>query len=286
MSLEPQSSPLLNEAVDLLRLGTYRIQEAAAGSQHALMELGDSVFQTLSRASDLYGALPSSLVNDGDSTGIDPDIISDEALSVDCAGCRFVASVTDIKNKAATSILESLPIGTEALITSDDLRLLLVAVDINGGVGDHTYTLSADTGNDDGNNRRRKGLRRALRSVAAAAAPEVDIPSGLLDACQTYPRDACQQPMLIEMSYTRDATFLLEGLGKAKFVSAAAGFAGVDEEGLSADLVSGMLGLRIASLEPHQQSGGTDSLLNSSAALHFPLDTQVCLDIINMSCFH
>ena len=265
MTLEPGSSPLLHEAVVLLRLGTYRIQEAAAGSRYALIELADNVLQTLSRESDLYGAL-SSVVDD--SAG---DLDSSEALSVDRMGCSFVGSVMDIKKKVAMSLLELLPIGTETFITFDDLRLAVVAVDINGDVGDRTYTLFRNR-NDDGN-RRRKGLRRALRTVAAKAAPEVDIPSGLLDACQAYPHDACPQPMLIEMSYTRDATFLLSGMGHAKFVSTAARFAGVDEDGLSATLVSGMLGLRLASLDPRQS--GTDSLLNSSAILHFPLDTQV-----------
>ena len=265
MSLEPRSSPLLHEAIVLLRLGTYRIQEAAAGSKAALIELADSVLQTLSRASDLYGAM-SAVVDD--SAG---DLDSSTSLSVDRKGCSFVGAVMDIKNKAAMSLLELLPIGTETLITSDDLRLALISVDIDGGAGNQTYTLSAEK-NDDGN-RRRKGLRRSLRAVAANAAPEVDIPSGLLNACQAYPRDACPQPMLIEMSYTRDATFLLSGMGHAKFFSTAARFAGVNEEGLSATLVSGMLGLRLASLDPHQS--GTDSLLNNSAVLHFPLDTQV-----------
>ena len=265
MTLEPRSSPLLHEAIVLLRLGTYRIQEAAAGSKAALIELADSVLHTLSRASDLYGAL-SAVVDD--SAG---DLDSSEALPVDRMGCSFVGTVMDIKNKAAMSLLEFLPIGAETFITSDDLRLAVAAVDIDGGAGDRTYTLSANE-IDDGN-RRRKGLRRSLRAVAANAAPEVDIPSGLLNACQAYPRDICPQPMLIEMSYTRDATFLLSGMGHAKFVSTAARFAGVDEEGLSATLVSGMLGLRFASLGPHQS--GTGSLLNSSAALHFPLDTQV-----------
>ena len=197
MSLDPRSSSLLHEAVVLLRLGTYRIQEAAAGSRHALIELASSVLQTLSRASDLYGALSSVM----DDMTADPD--SSESLPVDSMGCRFVGSVMDIKNKAAMSLLELLPIGTETFITSDDLRLAVIAVDINGDVGDRTYTLSAN--NIDDGSKRRKGLRRALRAVAANAAPEVDIPSGLLDACQVYPRDTCPQPMLIEMSYTRDA---------------------------------------------------------------------------------
>ena len=267
ISLQPQSSSIIREAVALLRLGTYRIQEAAAGDLNGIMELSSSVLNTMTSALNQLGVLSSAI--DASRTG--PG--NTESESLDSTGCTIANSARDIREHVANMIFDGMPIGTEELVTSDDYRLITSVVDVNGGGdGDKTYILSGSDVDGDGGNKRR-ALRRALRSVAAAAVPEVDMPRGLLDACKVYPRDICPQPMLIEASYTRDATFLLPGLVKGSFISAAASFAGVDETGLVVSIVSGMLGFRLASLGPYQY--GTDSLLNSSVALHFPLDTQV-----------
>ena len=260
VSLEPQSTSIIREAVALLRMGTYRIQEAAAGDLDAIMELSSSVLNTMSSALNQLGVL-SSASNDP------------ENESLDSTGCSVANTARDIREHVASTIFECMPIGTEELVTSDDCRLITSVVDVNNGDGgDKTYSLSGpnDGGADGG---KRRALRRALRAVSAEAVPEVDMPRGLLEACKARPRDLCPQPMLIEASYTRDATFLLPGLVRGSFLSAAANFAGVDETGLVVSIVSGMLGFRLASLGPHQS--GADSLLNSSAALHFPLDTQV-----------
>ena len=259
VSLEPQSTSIIREAVALLRMGSYRIQEAAAGDLDAIMELSSSVLNTMSSALNQLGVL-SSASNDP------------ESESLDSTGCSVANSARDIREHVASMIFECVPIGTEELVTSDDYRLITSVVDVNDGGGDKTYFLSGP--NDGGDGGKRRALRRALRAVPAEAVPEVDMPRGLLEACKaSYPRDLCPQPMLIEASYTRDATFLLPGLVRGSFLSAAANFAGVDETGLVVSIVSGMLGFRLASLGPHQSGAG--SLLNSSAALHFPLDTQV-----------
>ena len=258
ISLELQSTSIIHEAVALLRMGTYRIQEAAAGDLDAIMELSSSVLNTMSSALNQLGVLSSASNNP-------------ESESLDSTGCSVANSARDIREHVASMIFECMPIGTEELVTSDDYRLITSVVDVNNGGGDKTYSLSRP--NDGGDGGKRRSLRRALRAVSPEAVPEVDMPRGLLDACKAYPRDLCPQPMLIEASYTRDATFLLPGLVKGSFLSAAANFAGVDETGLVVSIVSGMLGFRLASLGPHQS--GADSLLNSSAALHFPLDTQV-----------
>ena len=262
ISLETQSTSVIREAVAVLRLGTYRIQEAAAGDSGAIMELSSSVLNAMSGALNQFGVL-SSASNDPGSTGSD---------TLDSTGCSIADSARDAREQVASMIFDSMTIGTEELVTSDDYRLITSVVDFNNdGNGDTTYVLSGP--NDGGDGGRRRALRRSLRAVSAEAVPEVDMPRGLLDACKAYPRDQCPRPMLIEASYTRDATFLLQGLVSGSFLTAAATFAGVNETGLVVNMVSGMVGFRLASLGRHQS--GADSLLNSSAALHFPLDGQV-----------
>ena len=161
-------------------------------------------------------------------------------------------------------------------ILSPDYRLVLSSLGADSADGGRTYILRSTEINDskDGDEkRRRKGLRRALRSVAAEAAPEVNIPAGLMKACQAYPPDVCPLPLWMAISYTRDAAFLLKGLGHSAFRTSAAKFAGVDDQGLVVTMVSGMLGFQLPSLGGSQT--GTDTLLNTSVALHFPLDAQV-----------
>ena len=262
VSLEPRSMPLLQEAVVLLRLGAYRIQEAAAGVSGITEELSISLLQAVTRASNWY------LEGEGRNPNARDDV-DDETPPTDSTGCRFAASVADIKDKVAKTIIEIIPIGTETMtISSPDYRLVLSSLDVNSEDG-WTYTLRG-TENDE---KRRKGLRRALRSVAAQAAAEINIPAGLMDACQAYPPGVCPLPLWMATSYTRDATFLLKGLGHTTFRSSVAKFAGIDAQGLVVTMVSGMLGFQLPSLRGSQT--GTDSLLNTSVALHFPMDTQV-----------
>ena len=271
VSLEPRSPPLLQEAAVLLRLGAYRIQEAAAGDSGVTKELSSSLLQAITLASNRYfegeGRNPSA--RDDDSGG-------DEAPPIDSTGCRFAASVEDIKDEVAKTIIEILPIGIESMnISSPDYRLVLSSLGVDSDDGGRTYTLRSAEKDDgkDGDGKRRNGLRRALRSVAADAASEVGIPAGLMEACQAYPPDVCPLPLWMAMSYTRDATFLLKGLGRSTFRTSAAKFAGIDEQGLVVTMVSGMLGFQLPSLGGSLT--GTDSLLNTSVLLHFPLDAQV-----------
>ena len=269
LRLGPRSASLLREAMSLLRLGVYRIEDAAAGDPETMEELASLAMQSVTRASILHGELQAAEATSAN----DPRV-------VDSSGCNFnfAASAADTSKKAAALVLGSMTIGTVKVLASDDFRLALISVDVNGESANQKFTLRSPSDGGGGSKRRRRrrnGLRRTLLSVASDAAPEVDLPAGLVDACRASPRELCPQPMAVEISYTRDAAFLLSGLGRAGFLSAAAEFAGVEEQGLSVSLVSGMLGLRIPSLGSRQS--GLESLLNVSAALHFPLDGQVRL---------
>ena len=272
VSLEPPSPPLLQEATVLLRLGAYRIQEAAAGDSGVTKELSSSLLQAVTLASNRYfeGEGGNPAARDDESGG-------DEAPPIDSTGCRFAASVEDIKDEVAKTIIEILPIGIESMnISSPDYRLVLSSLGVDSDDGGRTYILRSaekDDGKDGDGKRRRNGLRRALRSVAADAASEVGIPAGLMEACQAYPPEVCPLPLWMAMSYTRDATFLLKGLGHSTFRASAAKFAGIDDKGLVVTMVSGMLGFQLPSLGGSLT--GTDSLLNTSVLLHFPLDAQV-----------
>ena len=86
LSLEPPSPQLLQQAAVLLRLGAYRIQEAAAGDSEVTKDLSSSLLQAVTRVSSRYveGEAWNPAARDDDSGG-------DEAPPVDSTGCMFAA---------------------------------------------------------------------------------------------------------------------------------------------------------------------------------------------------
>ena len=191
-------------------------------------------------------------------------------------GCNFLEDAAAAKDKVSEALLSGLSPGDSLLVGSQDLRLLLSAIDdsIDSAAGFTVQISNPDEVNGGGNRRLRH--RRALRAASVDAAPEIQIPSTLMDMCRARPA-ICPTPIWLELSYTRDSTYLLEGLGSAAFVSAAARFAGVGEDGLVVHLVSGQLGIRLPSLllDANHHGSSEWSLLNSTMVLHLPLDNQV-----------
>ena len=270
------SSALVAEIVTALGMAAARIKDAALGDSQATKELGASAIGILAQSWTQFGKYHEMWdVSEGSVDAINASQTENDK------GCSFGRSVLQVRDEVAMALADFALPGRLLVAGNSDYRVMLETVFESG---DHksTFVLSDPAFSAaEASANRKKALRRSLKATASASTPEIFIPLSL-PVCVQAGQQFCPRPLLIEASYTRDATYLLHSMRKTEFVEAAARFAGISIEGLFATLISGQLGIQMWSRNAlfaladegmRREKGDLPS--NTTAELMFPLDSQV-----------